>query len=218
MSPKPGLQDPCGSSTRRISTAGGTTRISLKECIQLAVSKPDPALTELVELIKAIQLDLELQRGTAMAAGQRHQQPGRETGLPGGLDLASDQVDRTLAVDRQHIVGKAGKIHGDPPGMDQVWIRPAIGLTRRSDWRMAVIITINSHRDPGCPDKPAEVVAFRVMLAVMRRREGVVLLQRNPHGDGGAAHVHAWKPRTRPTINCSRSRHGVGAGTRLRAR
>jgi hypothetical protein len=104
---------------RRISTAGGATRISLKECIQLAVSKPDPALTELVELIKAIQLDLELQRGTAMAAGQRHQQPGRETGLPGGLDLASDQVDRTLAVDRQHIVGKAGKIHGDPPGMDQ---------------------------------------------------------------------------------------------------
>jgi hypothetical protein len=66
-------------------------------------------------LIQGAQFNLELQRCTAMTAGQRHQQAGREPSLSSGLDLASDQVDRTLAVDRQDIVGKAGKVHEGPP-------------------------------------------------------------------------------------------------------
>ena len=44
-------------------------RISLKDCIQSAVSSPDPALTELIDLIQGTQLDLELQRRTTMTAG-----------------------------------------------------------------------------------------------------------------------------------------------------
>ena len=97
---------------------GGATRISLKACIQLPVSelRADTVLTELVELIESVQLDLELQRRTAMAAGQRHQQPGRKAGLAGGLDLEPDEVDRALAVDRQHVIRKASKVHGNSPG------------------------------------------------------------------------------------------------------
>jgi hypothetical protein len=67
--PDPLLQDPCRSSTRRISTAGGATRISLKDCIQSAVSSPDPRLMEVIELIQRAQLDLELQRRTTMTVG-----------------------------------------------------------------------------------------------------------------------------------------------------
>jgi hypothetical protein len=37
--------------------------------------------------------------------------------LVGSLDLASDEVDRTLAVDREHIVRKPSQVHGDPPGL-----------------------------------------------------------------------------------------------------
>jgi hypothetical protein len=43
-------------------------RISLKDCIQSAVSSPDPELTEPIELIQGAQLDLELQRRTTMTA------------------------------------------------------------------------------------------------------------------------------------------------------
>jgi hypothetical protein len=80
-------------------------------------ARADPTLTELVELIESGQLDLELQRRATMAAGQWHQQPGRKAGLVGSLDLASDEVDRTLAVDRERIVGKPSQVHGDPPGV-----------------------------------------------------------------------------------------------------
>ena len=44
-------------------------RISLKDCIQSAVSSPDPELTEPIELIQGAQLDLELQRRTTMTVG-----------------------------------------------------------------------------------------------------------------------------------------------------
>jgi hypothetical protein len=80
-------------------------------------TRADPTLTESVELIESGQLDLELQRRATMAAGQWHQQPGRKAGLVGGLDFASDEVDRTLAVDREHIVRKPSQVHGDPPGL-----------------------------------------------------------------------------------------------------
>ena len=59
------------------------------------------------------QLDLELQcRALAMAPGQRHQQPRVEALAARRLDLAADEVERALAVDRQHVIGKAGEIHG----------------------------------------------------------------------------------------------------------
>jgi hypothetical protein len=43
-------------------------RISLKDCIQSAVSSPDPALTGTDRLDPGAQLDLELQRRTTMTA------------------------------------------------------------------------------------------------------------------------------------------------------
>ena len=54
------------------------------------LARSHSALTKLIELIKGTQLDLELQRCTAMTTGQRHQQAGREPSLSSGLDLASD--------------------------------------------------------------------------------------------------------------------------------
>jgi len=53
-----------------------------------------------------------------MAAGQRNQQAGREAGLAGGINFELDEVDRALAVDRQHIIGKPGKVHSDPPDLN----------------------------------------------------------------------------------------------------
>jgi hypothetical protein len=54
-----------------------------------------------LELVEAAQLDLELQRGAALAARQRHQEPGVAPLAPGGLDLAADELDRASAVGRQ---------------------------------------------------------------------------------------------------------------------
>ena len=92
------------SSTCRISTQGGAVSTSLKACIQSPVSSRDPMPrdAELVELVEAGQLDLELQRrAVAAPAGQRHQQPGVETVAARRLDLAADEVDRARPVDRR---------------------------------------------------------------------------------------------------------------------
>src|SRR5947207_12671244 len=76
------------------------------------LARPDAAVAELVELVELLQLDLELQRrALAMAAGQRHQKAGVEAVAAGGFDLAADEIDSALPVDRQHIIGKAGEIH-----------------------------------------------------------------------------------------------------------
>src|SRR5205823_1484956 len=72
----------------------------------------DAAMAELIELLELLQLDLELQcRTVAMAAGQRHQQPGSEAIAASRLDLAADKVDRALPIDRQQIIGKTRQVH-----------------------------------------------------------------------------------------------------------
>src|SRR3954454_23425076 len=73
------------------------------------------AVAHPLELVEARQLDLELEGGAALAACQRHQQPGVAALLAGGLDLLADEVDGALAVGRQHVVRKAGEVHGGPP-------------------------------------------------------------------------------------------------------
>src|SRR5205823_308071 len=50
-------------------------------------------------------------RAVAMPAGQRHQHAGVQPVRAGGLDLAADEIEGALAVDRQHAIGKAGEIH-----------------------------------------------------------------------------------------------------------
>ena len=70
------------------------------------------AVAHPLELVEAPQLDLELEGGAALAAGERHQQPGVAALLTGSLDLLADEVDRALAVGRQHVVGEAGEVHG----------------------------------------------------------------------------------------------------------
>src|SRR5205823_11651943 len=63
------------------------------------LARPDAAVAELVELVELLQFDLELQRGAvAMAAGQWHQQARIEAVAAGGLDLAADEIERTLPV------------------------------------------------------------------------------------------------------------------------
>jgi hypothetical protein len=56
------------------------------------------AIAELIELIQAGELDLELQRRAAWTAREWHQQAGIKLLAPGGFDLAMDEVDRTLAI------------------------------------------------------------------------------------------------------------------------
>src|SRR5947208_6019602 len=76
------------------------------------LARSDTLVAKLVELIELLQFDLELQgRAVAMAARQRHQEPGVEPVRAGGLDLAADEIEGALAVDRQHAIGKAGEIH-----------------------------------------------------------------------------------------------------------
>src|SRR5438477_2046086 len=76
------------------------------------LARSDALVAKLVELIELLQFDLELQcRAVAMPAGQRHQHAGVEPVRAGGLDLAADEIEGALAVDRQHAIGKAGEIH-----------------------------------------------------------------------------------------------------------
>ena len=72
------------------------------------------AVAHPLELVEAAHLDLELQRGPALAAGQRHQQSGIAAIAAGRFDLAADKVDRALTVGRQYVIGEAGEIHGCP--------------------------------------------------------------------------------------------------------
>src|SRR4051812_20071669 len=69
------------------------------------------AMAHPLELVEAVQLDLELQRGAALTAGQGHQQAGVAAVTASGLDLTADKVDRALTVGGQHIVGEAGEVH-----------------------------------------------------------------------------------------------------------
>ena len=89
-------------------------RISLKACIQPPVSslEADAAVAELVKLLELRQFDLELKRDATVTAGQRHQQASIEAIAAGGLDLASDEVDRALPMYGQHVIRKASQIHG----------------------------------------------------------------------------------------------------------
>src|SRR6266550_1227964 len=76
------------------------------------LARSDALVAKLVELIELLQFDLELQgRAVAMPAGQRHQHAGVEPVRAGGIDLAADEIEGALAVDRQHAIGKAGEIH-----------------------------------------------------------------------------------------------------------
>src|SRR5207253_974422 len=75
------------------------------------LARSDALVAKLVELIELLQFDLELQcRAVAMAAGQRHQHAGVEPVRAGGLDLAADEIEGALAVDRQHAIGKSGGV------------------------------------------------------------------------------------------------------------
>src|SRR5215468_2741382 len=86
------------------------------------LARPDALVAELVELIELLQFDLELQgRAVAMPARQRHEHAGIETGRARGLDLAADEIDRALAVDRQYAIGEAGEIHRGPPERRGNW-------------------------------------------------------------------------------------------------
>src|SRR5205085_5560376 len=52
-----------------------------------------------------------LQGRAAVAAGQGDQQAGIELVLAGRCDLALDEFDTALPVDRQQLIGKPGDIH-----------------------------------------------------------------------------------------------------------
>src|ERR1700730_10588468 len=67
--------------------------------------RADAAATDLIKLIEVGQLDLELERrAVAVAAGLRHQQSRIQALAVRGLDLSLDEIDRALAIDRQHVV------------------------------------------------------------------------------------------------------------------
>jgi hypothetical protein len=103
-----------------------------------------------LELVEAAQLDLELQRGAALAARQRHQEPGVAPLAPGGLDLAADELDRASAVGRQHVVREAGEVHGGAPD------RPDLRRLRRDLGREARgAVAAAYRRSSGRPSRPS---------------------------------------------------------------
>src|SRR5438067_13177812 len=65
------------------------------------LARPDALVAELIELVEFLQFNLELKPGAiAMAAGQRHPQAGVEAVSASGFDLAVDDIDRALPIDR----------------------------------------------------------------------------------------------------------------------
>ena len=127
------------SSTRRISTPGGASRISLNACIQLSVSSPGP------------------QGSTTLAAGQRHEQSGGEAVSAGGVHLAADQVDRTLAIGMLDAFGEAPIKAFVQEVLDQacVWSTRAQGARHR-----ALVAVLNYARSR---------TRYRASLSVARR-------------------------------------------------
>jgi hypothetical protein len=83
---------------------------------------------ELVQLIEARQLDLELEsRAATLAARKRHKQAGLQPVVDGRLDLFADKLNTLLAVDRQQVVGKTRDIHLGHPSASTASSTP-IGL------------------------------------------------------------------------------------------
>jgi hypothetical protein len=66
------------------------------------LSRADTATAELVQLIEARQLNLELEsRAATLAACKRHEQAGIQPVAEGRLDFFADEVNALLTVDRQ---------------------------------------------------------------------------------------------------------------------
>jgi Luciferase-like monooxygenase len=73
--------------------------------VSCLLRRSNAAVAELVELVEARQLDLELQRSPLpRSAGERYEHPGIETIGASRVRLTADEVDRALAIDWQHIV------------------------------------------------------------------------------------------------------------------
>ena len=100
-------------SSRRIST-GGWRKQDFAEGVHPVcrlLVRGNAALTKLVELIQTGQLQLKLQGGSILTAGNRDQQPRGQVLLTRRRNLASDEFDGLLSVGRRKIVGKPSKIH-----------------------------------------------------------------------------------------------------------
>jgi hypothetical protein len=69
-------------------------------------------VAQLLQLVEAGQLDLEVPCRPALAARQRHQQPSCVPRLPTGLGLAPDEGHRLLAVDWQDVIGNRARYTG----------------------------------------------------------------------------------------------------------
>ena len=69
-------------------------------------------MAQLLQLLELGELHFELQRRAALAASQRHEQPGAEPVRARGFDLAVNQLERPVPVRRLDIVGKAGEKYG----------------------------------------------------------------------------------------------------------
>src|SRR6202011_5296316 len=89
-------------------TAGGENLAEGMHPALRVLSRASSPAAELVELIEACQLDLELQsRAATLAACKRHQKAGVQAIAECRLDLLAGEVDALLTVAGQQVVGKA---------------------------------------------------------------------------------------------------------------
>src|SRR4051812_28561734 len=93
-------------------------------------------MAERVQLIQARQLDLELQSRAAQGTREGHKQAGFQALCHCRIDLAPDQIDRAVAIDRFDLIRKPSEVHAllrGPPR--RTGPAPLRSVRRSTAWR-----------------------------------------------------------------------------------
>src|SRR5215831_18091640 len=69
------------------------------------------ALTKILKLIEARELDFKLQRGPVVGPCHWNENARLEPTVAGGFGLTANSVKRALPIARSHVIGKASEIH-----------------------------------------------------------------------------------------------------------
>jgi hypothetical protein len=89
------------------------------------LTRSDTAPAKLIKLVEAGQLQLKLQSGTVVPAGDRDQQICGQPLLAGSSYLAPNEFDGPLTISRHHIVGKPSEIHAGSSWLSRIFVHMA---------------------------------------------------------------------------------------------
>jgi hypothetical protein len=76
-------------------------------------ARSETSAPELVELVEAVQLKLELEGSSGGPPRERDEEASVEAARSSRLDLLSHKVHRSLAIDRQNVVREARDVHAN---------------------------------------------------------------------------------------------------------